>query len=529
MRQIRPWIALIAIILFVPPSCSRMRSPGDRPAEGPAEGQNAVPGRTEGPVSELSKQAGERETWMSCTINGAKIGYMHFRERRLEENGQRWIQYSYDDQLTLKRFTTETVIHTEFTTVESPEGRIRDFRSLVKTGPTAMRASGRLEGEELVIVTETAGHKDTRRMAFDPGWGGFVATDQSLERKPMKPGETRHLKALVPVVLVVADITMKARAYEAVELPAGPQQLLRIDVATDLGTGNYDSTVWTDRQGTVWKTRDSLLKLEAVVTSRERAMAPGEAAEFDLGFDTIVRLQRPLIRPHETRRVVYRATLKDGDIKKLFPVSSAQSVGSIQGDTAEVTVRSIRPDRPVQVSADLENPPTEAHRKSSPLLQTNDALVRALAEVATDEDDPWKLACLLERHVRDEVSDKNYSTAMATAAEVAETLAGDCTEHAMLLAALCRVRGIPSRVAIGLVYYPAGQAFAYHMWTEVWIRDRWIALDATLGRGGIGAAHIKLADSAMESLEAFVELLPVIQAIGRLQLEVLQTEYGPEP
>jgi hypothetical protein len=49
-------------------------------------------------------------------------------------------------------------------------------------------------------------------------------------------------------------------------------------------------------------------------------------------------------------------------------------------------------------------------------------------------------------------------------------------------------------------------------------------LDATLGRGGIGAAHLKLADSAMGGMEAFAELLPIIRAIGRLKLELLAIE-----
>ena len=90
---------------------------------------------------------------------------------------------------------------------------------------------------------------------------------------------------------------------------------------------------------------------------------------------------------------------------------------------------------------------------------------------------------------------KNFSQAFATAAEVARSLEGDCTEHAVLLAALCRARKIPARVAFGLVYYPPQKGFAYHMWNEVWIADRWVPLDATLGLGGIGADHIKLGDS----------------------------------
>ena len=117
-----------------------------------------------------------------------------------------------------------------------------------------------------------------------------------------------------------------------------------------------------------------------------------------------------------------------------------------------------------------------------------------------------------------------FSTAFATAAEVARSLEGDCTEHAVLLAALCRARKIPARVAFGIVYYPPQQGFAYHMWNEVWITDRWIPMDPTLGLGGIGADHIKLGDSNLAGTSPLADLLSVIQVFGRLELEVLEVE-----
>ena len=59
---------------------------------------------------------------------------------------------------------------------------------------------------------------------------------------------------------------------------------------------------------------------------------------------------------------------------------------------------------------------------------------------------------------------KNLSVGLATAKEVARTLAGDCTEHAVLAAALGRAAGIPTKVATGLVYFQG--MLGYHMWTE---------------------------------------------------------------
>ena len=109
----------------------------------------------------------------------------------------------------------------------------------------------------------------------------------------------------------------------------------------------------------------------------------------------------------------------------------------------------------------------------------------------------------------------NFTDAMAPASEVAKTLSGDCTEYSMLMAAMCRAAGVPSRTPIGLVYVDAREGrppmFAMHMWTEVWINGQWIGLDSTLGRGSIGPAHIKITDHSWYKVATMTPLLPLMR------------------
>jgi hypothetical protein len=74
------------------------------------------------------------------------------------------------------------------------------------------------------------------------------------------------------------------------------------------------------------------------------------------------------------------------------------------------------------------------------------------------------------------------------------------------------------------VYYAPKKGFAYHMWTEAWIGDRWVPLDATLALGGIGADHIKLGASNLAGGSPLADLLGVTQALGRLELEVVEQQ-----
>jgi hypothetical protein len=67
------------------------------------------------------------------------------------------------------------------------------------------------------------------------------------------------------------------------------------------------------------------------------------------------------------------------------------------------------------------------------------------------------------------------------ASRVARTGVGDCTEHAVLLAALARSVARPARVVAGLlILRSGGELHALgHAWAEVKEGGRWVALDAT--------------------------------------------------
>jgi transglutaminase-like putative cysteine protease len=159
------------------------------------------------------------------------------------------------------------------------------------------------------------------------------------------------------------------------------------------------------------------------------------------------------------------------------------------------------------------------------LVQSDNPQVVAMANsVAANETDARTVAIELEKLVKSTIKLKNFTQAFSTAADVAQLREGDCTEHAVLLAALARARGIPARVAIGLVYQSGSQSFAYHMWNELWIDDRWVPMDATLGQGGVGAAHLKLTDSNLAGAGAYSSFLPVAQVIGQLKIEILEVE-----
>jgi transglutaminase-like putative cysteine protease len=363
------------------------------------------------------------------------------------------------------------------------------------------------------------------------------------------------------------------------------EDLLRIQWTATLPRGSVLRAVWwTNRQGEVMKMQLDALHQVTYRATREVALAEGGPARFDLLLSTTIRVNRPLEHPGSTLRIRYRVQLAAGDPSRIFVNGLTQSVTALDPHTAEVEVRSVRPMKPaanaplVAVTSGLASsssartwthsatpasatsatekktsgatptdratltafaanpsgarvemfsahPAIDEDRQPNNLVQSDDPQIVALAkQAAGGKTDPWEVAQALERFVYDYIKVKNYSQAFSTAVEVAANREGACTQHAVLLAALARARGIPARVVVGLVYTEARPGFAFHMWNEVWIGDRWIPLDGTRGAGGIGAAYLKLADSSLNGQAAYTCFLPVTEVIGQAKIEILEVE-----
>ncbi|MCA1198040.1 transglutaminase-like domain-containing protein [Sphingomonas sp. R647] len=86
-------------------------------------------------------------------------------------------------------------------------------------------------------------------------------------------------------------------------------------------------------------------------------------------------------------------------------------------------------------------------------------------------------------------------TGHRSAADALASGAGDCTEDAVVLAALGRAAGIPTRVASGLVYsreryHGVSNVFMPHSWTLAYVDGAWRSFDMSLD--GFDATHIAL-------------------------------------
>lgn len=467
-------------------------------------------------------ESAAEEEWDVYFIQGVRVGYARTTKREIDDEGRKLLRFDGESHLSVKRFGQATDLGFEITSLETPEGALLSLTSLVEMGQKPTSVSGWVEDGKLHLQTTTAGKTAASEIEWPAEAGGYFAMEQHLARKPMQPGERRQLQALIPMSNALGAIELVAADYEVTDLLSGTYDLLRIKSTIDQPGGKLEETLWADRSGAVLKTFSPVMQMSSYRTTKAVALEKPEVL-FDLGDASTVKVAKPLEDAHGSKRARYRVELIGGDPASVFESAPGQQVKSTGPNTAEITVEALRPETPL---AEQEiSKPTGADLEPNRFIQSDDPKIIAMArEAAGNEQDPWKVATALERYVHDAVEEKNYSTAFASASEVAESREGDCTEHAVLLAALLRSLKMPARLAIGLVYAPSEQGFAFHLWTEVYLNGRWLPLDGTLGRGGIGAAHLKLADSSLAGDNAYASFLPVAQVLGRLKIEVLDID-----
>ena len=307
--------------------------------------------RSEGSVSPpntpvKSADTPYREDWELCFVQGVRVGYVQTAYYRTSEVGKPALRIEGDMHIAINRNGEETKQQFRSTSLETPEGRLLRFKSEMQMGTAPLIITGVVINNRLHMETTSPGKKVPSVIDWSPEYAGFFGVEQSLLRKPMQPGEERTLHILIDGFNQLATFEMVARDWEQTPLLHGTYELLRIDSVAIFPDGNrLEQTLWTDHAGEKVKTSSTAMAMETFRATKEEALEKSETARFDVGLKTNVKLEKPLPGAHDTRRAVYRVHLTGGDPAAVFVSGSTQKVKSLDANTAEVTVYSVRPEK----------------------------------------------------------------------------------------------------------------------------------------------------------------------------------------
>ncbi len=472
-----------------------------------------------------------RDLWDAIYLDGNRTGYAHTLVEEVERDGKKILRTNLTLNLTLKRMGDTVQIHSETGTEETMDGKVTAVSMKQALGKEQMLAlTGAVEGKQLHVKIKGKANLD-RAIPWNSEVVGLSRELDLFKEKKSKPGDSFSYLHFEPTINSVVAVKAVVKEPEEIVIDKVKRKLLRAEAKPDkIGDVQLPGTTyWLDDDLQVIRSAvdaPGLGKMVLVRTTKQEALRDVLPAKIgDIGLTQLLPLNRRIDAPHESAGVVYKITLPgDDDPATAFASDNRQSVKNARGKEFELHVKALR--QPPAKAPEGTKEPGEEYSKSNYYINSADAKVKEHAKAAVGtETDPWKKALRIEKWVKTNMKIQNYTEAMATADHVAKTLEGDCTEHAMLAAAMCRAANVPARTAIGLVYVDMrNQAvLGYHMWTEVWVRGEWLSLDATLGRGSVGPGHVKITDASWHDTQSLKPLLPVMRVmLGKPTIEVVR-------
>jgi hypothetical protein len=152
---------------------------------------------------------------------------------------------------------------------------------------------------------------------------------------------------------------------------------------------------------------------------------------------------------------------------------------------------------------------------------------------------PRERAERLRRATGKALGRKDLESPFASASAAIRSGGGDCSEHAVALAALLRADGIPARIVGGLIYADAfageREVWGWHVWTQALLPDgkgepAWFDLDATLpGTRAFDAAHLATVVGPLAGGSTDPMWSETLALLGNLEIRVLGPGEGGSP
>lgn len=468
------------------------------------------------------------ERWYRVEVSGQPAGWAVERTR---ETGSE-IRTEEEMQISVSRGETPLSLRVSTFFVETLDAEPREMGMHFEMGAAPIETQWRFlpGGVERWMEGE--------RVAVEPsppaGWLTPAAAEKAVRRQRAE-GATKIEYRVLDASLGLAPVSVvetRVAAREEIALPEGPIVVSRWRRTTSGETAAAETTLFLDEAGREVRAVAEIVGLPMVLTltTRARALAKHGAPEMLAG--TVVHPIGRLESRRRLERVTYRLSRRHGAAREAMfdelPSRGGQRV-EILPDGAWVRVAA-HPSSEPEPETDLER-----YLGASPYLDYRDPEVAALhaRALADAPSSPAARAETLRHFVHRYVERKNLETGFAAASEVARRRAGDCTEHATLLAALLRAERIPARLVSGLLYVDefAGQngVFGYHMWVQAYLEGRWVDLDAITG-DAFDAKHIALSTTEMRGPEDFAQLgARIASGLGTLEIEIVETTDAEEP
>ena len=453
-----------------------------------------------------------REEWRGLYLNGEKIGY----SRTVVKSGTNYVQTKYDITseafINLNMGGTIQRIFVNDQTILNKDLRVVLIRYKMDSNSGSVQLVGTYNRNLLRLTMSGALNNQNQAITLkEPPFSPNAVNLLLLQEKfPVK--KIFRVPVFDPSTMSLSDLEIEIVGKESVAFGNRKEEAYKIEERF----AGYTQLAWINDKGELLKESFNLagLQLESMSESESEATAILKNEKSKKHTDIInqskVSVTGTIPYPRNTRLLKLQLT---GINPNIIQDSKPRQIVLSRNPnllTTTLLIDSLNKPKESDSSGHLS-----IYTSGSILVQVDAKDIKNLArQITGNEKTPAKQADLLTDWLYKNIQ-KKYVVGMPTAIDVAKTRQGDCNEHAVLYAGLARALGIPTRIAIGVVYVNNG--FYYHAWNEVWI-GHWVAVDPTFGQKVADATHIKLYEGDLDQMNRLFEYL------GKMQITILETK-----
>ena len=464
-----------------------------------------------------------RTQYMAVMMDGKKVG--HSMATFKIDKGKALTNVKMT--MTLSRGGMDITIATDILEIETPDGKPLGFSltiSLGAMGQTVTRGAIGKDGN-LNIVKNLAGMKEEKVMPWPEG--ALMSHGRMLlDRKAgLKPETTITATVFDPTALASRTVTSTVGKKAKVDLLGRVVILTEVKSVMQSSMGKISTTTYVDDEYIPLKSITPALGMRIELIDCSKAVALASNETLDLISKVILASPVTLTKKALDGPLVYTIKPTTPKATPEFLDGANQSVKTDDDKTTTLTIRPTPAPKNAPLPYEGKDPAALEALKPSSYVQSDHKTIKALAKKAIgDAKDAATAAARIEKFVRSYIKTKNLSVGYATAVEVAQSREGDCTEHAVLTASLCRAVGIPAQVVMGLAYVNGfaehRNVFGPHAWNRAFIGGKWVGLDSALKEFNTGHIALASGDGVSDAM------LNVVNTIGNFKIITIKTPKG---
>jgi len=443
----------------------------------------------------------ERDTWMNIFQNERKIGFSHTRFYN-DTTGYRLAESVYMRLNTMGMIqdislNTKSRLNLDFTLQEL------DFE--ISSGRFRFSVQATVEGNTLHLTTESAGSSRRLEIPIENKPYLFNAIMDAVAATDLKTGEKYVFHVFDPASMGRAAVTVEVIGPELVDIRGFNQPATKVA----LNFKGVYQLAWIGKEGDILKEK-GLLGISLIKTDRKNALE-GLAIESSEDLTKVASIAANIALENVEALKVLKVKLQGMPSQNIQLHGGRQALKGRILTVKKESLSNLAPELPLENLTALQ----KIFLKSGPFIQSDHQKIQDMArQILKDDLDakPLTKARKLMNWVHGHI-EKRPVLSLPDALSTLENRVGDCNEHAVLLAALARSAGIPTRIEAGLVYLNG--RFYYHAWNLMYL-GQWITADSLFGQLPADVSHIRFATGSPE------KQLDIMGIIGKIQLTIIQ-------